>query len=91
MGEEGVGKHDAGDGGGGGGGCHWKVEMGQRVSGGAWGGGRRGQGRRRGARIGEETLSAYLFVGGAAMLHAGPNLYPGRSPSDLSPLVEVSE
>lgn len=30
MGEEGVGKHDAGDGGGGGGGggCHWKVEMG---------------------------------------------------------------
>lgn len=72
-----MGKHDAGDGGGGGGGGHRKVESGQRVSGGAWDGGRReGKARRRGGRIGERRYPPRLALCGmgAVTLHAGPKL-----------------
>jgi hypothetical protein len=60
VGEESMGKQRAGDGSGGGGGGHRNVRSGQRVSGGAWNGESR---RRRGGRIEEEAISAYLLVG----------------------------
>jgi hypothetical protein len=47
------------------------------VSGGAWNGESR---RRRGGRIGETMLSAYLLVEGAVRLRCGPTVYPEVGP-----------